>query len=276
MDGLAGIAIEGLAPHDQLASSCETVEIADLVSYYGKDPTFKGALKVVLAQLKYSIGASASPFCASDGAKTFQKFASALRDHKKLYSVAAVERKLEFELITNRPVHPELSKAIRGLASGQPLKGKAKRQADQIRSASGLGGQELAAFARKLKVTGLAGSLKENKQQLSRVLADWSAAPDAMARARLGAIRDLLREKAGSAGKGRNVIRRTDVLDALELQSSDDLFPCPESFPKVGKIVQREQLKEAVTLIPGLKRPLSFMLLAEWVRPFFCKAWPGP
>jgi hypothetical protein len=37
-DGLVGVAVEGLAPADQAGASAETVEIADLVLYYGKPP----------------------------------------------------------------------------------------------------------------------------------------------------------------------------------------------------------------------------------------------
>src|SRR6266487_3399966 len=65
--------------------------------------------------------------------------------------------------------------------------------------------------------------------QLSKVIADWSVARDAFARARLGAMRELLRDKAGLAGEGQNLVTRTDVLDVLDLQSPDDLFPCPVS-----------------------------------------------
>ena len=53
-DGLVGIAVEGLAPADQAGASAETVEIADLVLYYGKRPTFDGACSVVIVQVKYS------------------------------------------------------------------------------------------------------------------------------------------------------------------------------------------------------------------------------
>ncbi len=77
-----------------------------------------------------------------------------------------------------------------------------------------------------------------------------------MARARLGNMRQMLRDKAGLAGQGQNVITRTDVLDALELQGPEDLFPCPTSFPDVGKIVKREQLSEVVSKIPQLNKPL--------------------
>ena len=73
----------------------------------------------------------------------------------------------------------------------------------QFVSASGLSGKEVRRFAQKVVIIGRAGSLTQNKQALSRVIADWSVAPDAIARSRLGAMRELLRDKAGLAGEGR-------------------------------------------------------------------------
>lgn len=255
-DGLVGIAVEGLAPTDQTSASAKTVEIADLVLYYGTRPTFDGTRAVVIVQVKYSRSSQMVPFRASDAKKTIGKFAVAFRGHKRKHGAKDVERKLAFELITNRPIYREFAEAIDGLASGIPLKGDAKKQATQFTSACGLKGKELAQFAQKVRITGLAGSLRQNKQRLSRVLADWSVAPDAMARARLGNMRQLLREKAGLAGEGQNVVMRTDVLDALELQGPEDLFPCPASFPEVGKVVEREQLSTVVSRIPNLDKPL--------------------
>lgn len=255
-DGLIGIAVEGLAPEDQKTASAETIEVADLVLYYGKRPAFENARTVVIVQFKYSIGSKTVPFRGSDASKTIRKFASAFRSHKRKYGAKSVREKLQFELITNRPVLREFAEAIKGIASGAPLKGDTKKQATQFKAACRLKGTELAEFAGKLRITGLTGSLRKNKQDLSRILADWSHAPDAMARARLGNLRKLLRDKAGSEGEGQNVIGRVDVLDALEVQSPDDLFPCPESFPEVGKVVEREQLSTVVDLIPKLDKPL--------------------
>lgn len=255
-DGLIGIAVEGLAPEDQKNAAAETVEVADLVLYYGKWATFPKARAVVIVQFKYSIGSKTVPFRASDANKTVRKFAVAFRSHKRKYGAKNVRGKLQFELITNRPVLRAFEAGVAGIASGATLKGDAKKQAAQFKSACGLTGTELAEFARKFRITGLAGSLKKNKQELSRILADWSRAPDAMARARLGNLRQLLRDKAGSEGEGENIVRRVDVFDALEVQSPDDLFPCPASFPEVGKVVERDQLSTVVDLIPRLDKPL--------------------
>lgn len=255
-DDLVGIAVEGLAPVDLEKVSTEAVEIADLTLYYGKHPTFVEARSVVIVQMKYSISSESVSYRASDAAKTILKFAKAFIDLSKKHDAKEVQEKLTFELITNRPISCEFLEAIDGLASGVSLSGKAEDQANQFKSACGLRDEELVQFAGKVRITGLAGSLRENKQHLARVLADWSVAPDAMARARLGNMRLLLREKAGSAGEGNNVITRTDVLDALELQGPEDLFPCPASFPEIGKVVDREQLSTAVSRIPKLDKPL--------------------
>ena len=172
MDGFVGMAIEGLAPADQEGAIAATVEIADLVFYYGKRATFDGARSVVIAQVKYSKGAETVAFRASDAKKTIHKFAAAYKSHKRSHGATNVEKKLAFELITNRPIHSQLTKAIDGLALGVSLKGEAKKQASQFMSACGFKGRELVRFAQKVKITGLAGSLRHNKQQLSRVLAD--------------------------------------------------------------------------------------------------------
>src|SRR5437667_2956994 len=68
-DGLVGIAVEGLAPADQLSASAETIEIADLVLYYGTHPTFDAARSVIILQVKYSRRLQAVPYRASDAKK---------------------------------------------------------------------------------------------------------------------------------------------------------------------------------------------------------------
>ena len=255
-DDFVGIAVEGLSPSDQKTASAKAIEIADLVLYYGKQPIFKLASSVVILQLKYSKALENAPFRACDAKKTINKFADAYVNHKKNHSVKDVENKLTFEILTNKPILPEFNEAISGLASGTFLRGVAKTQATQFTSASGLSGIELSEFAKKIKITGLAGNLTQNKQHLSRIVADWSVAPDAMARARLGNLKGLIRDKAGLAGEGKNVVTRIDVLDALELQGPEDLFPCPASFPEVGQVVARQQLNDVANKIPALTKPL--------------------
>ena len=254
-DELVGIAVEGLAPADQVSALAETVEIADLVLYYGKQPTFDGARSVIIVQVKYSKRLQTVPYRASDAREDNPQVRRCFYKSQEKIWCKDVEKKLSFELITNRPIYREFADAIEGLASGVPLKGDAKKQASQFASACGLKGKELAEFARKVGTTGLAGSLRHNKQDLSRVLADSSAAPDAMARARLGGMRQLVREKAGLAGERQNVITRRTCLTHRVTEPGRPVSGAA-SFPKVGKVVEREQLSTVIDLIPTLDKPL--------------------
>jgi hypothetical protein len=254
-DGLVGIAVEGLHPADQRTAVAEAVEIADLVLYYGKKAIFTQADSVNFLQFKYSISRSNSPFLMSDAKKTVKKFALTYLDFKKRYGQREADAKLRFDLVTNRPVNTEFQRAVQCILKNEPCENKkVKAQANQFIAATGLKGRDLRVFASKFKVIGYAGSVSFNKNDLYRTLVDWSTAP--MAQSRLGAIRELVRDKAGFSGKTNNVIYRTDVFHALGVQDEEDLLPCKESFPQVGPVVEREQLNEVINLIESAERPV--------------------
>ena len=230
-DKLMGIAVEGFDPSDQISASSDAIQIADLTLYYGQDTTFDKASRVEIVQFKYSPTNEHSPFRASDAKKTIEKFAKAYSEHRESWGVQEVRDKLYFRLITNRPIYPELIEAINGIVERSKLSSNAGRQAKQFETASLLKGEELAEFASKCEIIGLAGNLSGTKKDLSKILADWSATSDALAAARLGEVRDMVRKKAGSLGEYRNVIKRVDVLSALEIAEEQDLLPCPVAFP---------------------------------------------
>jgi hypothetical protein len=255
-DQLVGIAVEGLDPGDQKSASSETVEIADLTLYHGQGTGFEHADKVDVVQFKYSPSHNTAEFRASDAKKTISKFAVSYRDYKSRYSMREVKDKLRFQLITNRPIYPPLTQAIKEIAEGKRLSGQAKEQARQFKAAADLDGKSLATFASKCQIIGLSGSLIDSKRDLSTLLTDWSATSDALATARLGEMREMVRNKAGYAGTDRNVIRDTDVLAALKISDKDALLPCPASLVDVGVVVEREQLPEAIALVPSLSKPL--------------------
>ena len=87
----------GLAPLDQQGVSDETVEIADLVLYYGKSPTFDAAESVAIIQFKYSKSLAGVPYRASEIKKTIRKFAQAYSSYKKKHGTKEVDEKLSFD-----------------------------------------------------------------------------------------------------------------------------------------------------------------------------------
>ena len=153
-DHLVGIAVEGLDPDDQTNASPDAIEIADLTLYYGEATGFEYADKVDVIQFKYSPSHENVEFRASDAKKTITKFAVSYCDYNSQYSARPVEDKLRFELITNRPIYPPLTQAIKGLAAGRRLFGPAQEQAKQFKAAAGLEGKSLAAFASKCQISG--------------------------------------------------------------------------------------------------------------------------
>jgi hypothetical protein len=253
---LTAIAIEGLSPYDQDGASAATVEIADLTFYYGGRPIFTDAARTTVAQLKYSIANQNKDFRASDAKKTVKKFGATYRSFKKNYGAGTVEDKLDFQLVTNRPISDSLLKAIEATATGLSIDGDVEAQAKQFKTASGLSGKQLAVFARNFKIIGRSGSLTQTKDELASLLVDWSATNDSIAAARLGKLRELIRNKAGYPGTDRNLIERTDVLAALQIGDPKDLLPCEAALVDVGKVLERAQLGEAVSRINSMSTPL--------------------
>ena len=253
---LAAIAVEGLSPIDEAKASAETIQIADITLYYGSQPTFEKASHTSIVQFKYSVSNQDEDFRARHAKKTIQKFANTYRNCKKKYGAEAVQNKLDFQLITNQPIYEPLLLAIEAITSGWPVTGDVKKQAEQFKAATGLDGKTLAAFAAKCRLIGRSGSLPETKSELTSLLVDWSATSDPIATARLGKLRNLVREKAGSKYENENLITRTDLLAALEIGDPKDILPCKTSLADVGEILEREQLADAIALLPKLSTPL--------------------
>lgn len=254
---LAGIAVEGLEPGDQETTSLPTVEIADLTFYYGQRVGLKRADKVCITQFKYSIRDKSKSLRASAAKETVEKFGKAYRSLKRKHGAKLVRDKVTFELHTNRPIYNPLVQAISALAEGRSVTGDVKTQAHEFATASGLTGATLSEFAAKCHFQSLNDTLRETKAELTRAVVDWSGSgADALARARLGDLKQLVRDKAGFAGTDRNVIQHTDILGALGLSDTSDLLPCPEALADVGEIVEREQLPDVIGLVPHLDKPL--------------------
>lgn len=253
---LTAIAVEGLSVEDQKRASAQTVQISDIALYYGGGSTFLGASRISIVQFKYSVAKQEREFRASHAKNTIQKFSKAYKELKKKHGGQAVRAKLHFQIITNKTIFEPLIWAIDGLALGLVLKGDAKRQANQFSIAAGLKGKALADFASRCELVGNTGGLTSINTGLASVMVDWSATSDPEAKARLGQLRKLVRDKAGTCGVGRNLITRVDILATLGLGDRKDLLPCEVALVDVGNVLEREQLKGTIDLISTMSTPL--------------------
>lgn len=253
---LVGIAVEGPQPEEQAGAPAQVVEISDVVLYYGDSPTFRGSCRTSVAQVKYSIAKAERAVRVTDLQKTIAKFARAYDHYVEEFGADAVSDRLDFLIVTNRPIHPDLSEGTSGLAEGRRLARGAQGQARQFAKAAELHGPQLIKFAGKVQFIGSQDALPAAMASLDILLVDWSPGDGFYAKARLGALRGMVRDKAGSKGAGRNVITRPDVLTALGIPFEDELLPCPAALVKVRDVVEREQVAEAVSTIDNLSKPL--------------------
>ena len=253
---LIGIAVEGLSPNDQSNSSKTTVEIADIALYFGPSPSFEHCTRNTITQFKYSIANEDKHFRASNAKKTITKFAKTYSDYKNRYGAQAVSERLDFQIITNQPIYKPLIEAVEAIAKGGTGTREIKRQADQFIAAADLKGKPLAEFASKVSFKGPTGSLKAIKEQLENLLVDWSSTYDSIAHARLGQLKNLVREKAGCAGTNQNLITLEDILNALKVSVVDDLLPCKPQIIDVGTVLERENFSEVLEQINSATRPV--------------------
>jgi hypothetical protein len=240
---LYAIAVEGLAQDDEEDVSGATVEIADATFYFGGGASFEACSRMEIAQFKYSIAVQDRPLRVADVRKTLMKFAIAETEFNAQHGEPSVSAKLKYSLNTNRPISDGMLEAVRAAATGEVLGFEdGEAQLDQLRAASPLTGDQLRSFASRITLVGQMQSLRDIERGNAQTIADWSASNDVLASARLGDLRQVVRDKAGSAGQHGNLITAVDVLAALRLTEEADLLPTPQAFPEVGAVVKRAQL----------------------------------
>ncbi len=245
--GLHAIAVEGFAEEDEEGVSGASVEVADATFYFGDGASLECCSRMEIAQFKYSVTNRDSALRVSDARKTLAKFAAAEADFTNKHSRLMVAAKLTYWLYTNRPISDGMLQALSAAAIGDaPAYTDAEAQLEQLLAAVPLRDDQLRSFASRVVLVGRMQKLHEIERGNARTIADWSASNDVLANARLGDLRQLVRDKAGSAGQRNNLIRQVDVLAALHVSEEADLLPTPQAFPEIGEIVERVQLADFI------------------------------
>jgi hypothetical protein len=246
-DGLCAIAVEGLSEEDSEDASAPAIEVADATFYFDGNASFERCSRMEITQFKYSIVGGDRPLRFSDAEKTLVKFSRAEIDFIARHGADLVHSKLTYLLFSNRPVSEHLVEALHALVIGTvPQSAGARGQYQQLCAAVPLRGDQLQHFASRVALVGRGGTLQDVEAANARMIADWSASDDLMAQARLGELRRLVRNKAGSVGQHNNLITQVDLLAALEVAEESDLLPTPQAFPDPGPVVDRDQIGDLV------------------------------
>jgi hypothetical protein len=252
---LVAITMEGFSIEDEPSMSDSAMEIADLVRYRGAT-SIDSASSVDVLQFKYSVARTDVGMTASEIKKTLQKFASTESDFIGKVGAERVDSVVRYEIATNRPFSPNLIAAFEGLIKGHALEGGISQQAEYVRSALPTIGVRLPNFLKRISLNGTQGTLPEARVMVRRRLADWTKPNDPQTKQRFTELRELVHRKAGTEGKHNNRIERVDVLACLGVDHEDDLFPAPDAFPNISKVVHRSALDNLIREIDNGVEPV--------------------
>jgi hypothetical protein len=251
---LTAIAIEGFNVENDKQLSDEAMDIADLVQYYGGE-TFASAKKLTVLQFKYSPTRPEEVLTASDLQKTLTKFIAAQNDIENEIGHELCEKKTEFQFVSNRPVGDNLQSALYALRNGGGVTGHVKTQIETLQAAIDLKGEKLNSFLDRLKIIGKNTTRQGIAGETYRILSHLSSSTDPTTRLRLLEVQTLLRQKAGFDGAPNNCVFKVDILGALNIDQTDDLYPVPDSFPKVPVVLNRDFTASLIDKILADRRP---------------------
>lgn len=254
-DDLFAIAVEGISSTETASPGARAEEVADLVLYYGSGDNFQTCERLKTVQFKYKFREEA--VTAAYLKKTIEKFSDTILGYEKEFSEADVDKKTSFIFVTNSEFTESLWDAITSLIEGTtPSDRGAITQTRNLKKwCANRGLSDASRLFSRIVFRAGETSLAGQNNALRRTLTDWSAGADSEARLRLHGLQILVQNKAGPSGQGKNLIRREDVLDALDCEP-EDLFPAETRFIDVGAIVERTELSTASDLVKTSKLPI--------------------
>lgn len=251
---LTAIAIEGFDVENSGHLSDDAMDIADLVQYY-RGKTFSSANKLEVLQFKYSPTSPEEGLTASYLQKTLTKFVATQNDIENEIGYKSTIEKTKFQFVSNRPVGGNLHNALCALRNGENVTGHVKTQLTTLQDAIGLKGEKLNSFLDRFSIIGKNTTRHGISGETYRILSHLSGSPDPITRLRLLEIENLLRQKAGCDGAPNNCVTQVDILGALNINQPDELYPAPDSFPKVPVVLNRDFCASLMDEILASKRP---------------------
>lgn len=254
-DDLFAIAVEGISSTEVASPGAGAEEVADLVLYYGQGDNFQDCERLETVQFKYKLRDEA--VTATYLRKTIEKFSDTILGYEKEFPATDVDKKVSFIFVTNSEFTESLWDAIQALIKGtRPTAPGSVTQARNLKTwCANRGLLDASRLFSRIVFRAGEKSLTGQENALKRTLTDWSAGADSEARLRLLGLQDLVLKKAGPSGQGKNLIRREDVLDALDCEA-EDLLPAKSRFIDVGAVVERAELSATSNLIKTSELPV--------------------
>lgn len=240
---LVAVVIEGASVvEDEPNTAVHTGEaVIDVAEYYGSED-FSRATTIRYIQLKHSTLQSSEAWTASASRKTLRGFSDRYLALCKQYGVEMVRQKVEFVLVTNRPIHADLMHTVAALAL---QKMNEATEFETLRQLTAMADNDLVSFCGLVRLHGEEPAYWEQRNILFQDIGGYLPDSDVDAPIRL---KELVTRKALSESSGRSSITRTDVLKELQTDETH-LFPAPCLIERIPRPVPREQEPEILSRI---------------------------
>ncbi|MEP5763527.1 MAG: NACHT domain-containing protein [Halieaceae bacterium] len=239
---LVAIAIEGVSGSEDSEAVEEGEESIDVAEYFGSQEIEQASL-IRYMQLKHSTLHASESFGPGNMKKTISDFALRFIALKRKFSSFDLKEKVEFWIVTNRPISVSFSRTVAEIAGGSAATSTANEA--KLKSYTGLDGKHLQEFCQTLKFEGGQDGYWEQRNILRQDLSSYLAGADFDAPTRL---KELISSRALPENIDTPEITKVDVLRALQTTELD-LRPAENRIERVENYLVRESDVEVVQAI---------------------------
>jgi hypothetical protein len=249
-DGLVAVTIEGASLNEGDASTSVGDEVIDVGLYFGSENVV-AATSIRYMQLKHSSKHAHDPWKASGLKGTIEGFAGRFNNLEASLGLDALEKKVKFVFLTNRPVATDVLEALVDLAAGatEPRHRAIDRLLKRYAASAASSVQN---FFAAFSVEAGEPDLWEQRNLLSQDLGAYLSEPDTEAALQL---KELITRRATDEGAKDRSIRLYDVLQALRV-SEKDLLPAPSLISEPKHVLPRAQQAAILATLLSAQRPV--------------------
>ena len=249
-DGLVAVTIEGASLDEGDASTSIGDEVIDVGLYFGSEDVV-AAKAIRYMQLKHSSKHAHDPWTASGLKGTIEGFAGRFKELEASLGLNALEKKIRFVFLTNRPMADDVLEALADLAAGSTA--TRHPQIDALLKRYGASaGSALRSFFAAFSVEAGQPDLWEQRNLLSQDLSAYLSETDSEAALQL---KELVTRRATDAGAKDRSVRLYDVLQALRVSKSD-LLPAPSMISEPKHMLSRAQQPVILAALLAAQRPV--------------------
>ncbi|SUD67972.1 Uncharacterised protein [Pseudomonas putida] len=247
---LVAVAIEGASLDEGVASTIVGDEVIDVGLYYGSEDVI-AAKSIRYVQLKHSSRQAHVPWTVSGLKGTIEGFAGRFKELEASLGLDALEKKVRFIFLTNRPMDGTVLEALADITAGS----KAPRHLEideLLKRYAASAGSNVQSFFSAFSVEADEPDLWAQRNLLSRDLSSYLSGPDTEAALQL---KELVTRRATDEGAKDRSVRLYDVLRALQV-TEIDLLPAPLLISEPKQVLPRVQHAEILAKILTAEHPV--------------------